>query len=345
MHEQDEANPKPTDPSWAEYDAVPSSRDKRTAVADDAVVRDRARGALLGLAVGDALGTTLEFSQRDSRPHHVEITGGGPFRLRPGEWTDDTAMALALADSLVHCRSFDPDDLMRRFVGWWRDGDYSCTGSCFDIGTQTRDALARFEWTGNPYAGTTAESDAGNGSLMRLSPVAIYALDDAELADRIACDQSRTTHGAPQAVDACIVFTRILRHAILRHADPLAAALAATDMAALHPSIAAVATRSYRTKDRAAISSSGYVVHTLEAALWCVHNTTSFAEAVVRAVNLADDADTVGAVTGQLAGAIHGANAIPERWLQTLAWRERLDAAVDQLLHGGSTSSPATVDP
>ncbi len=138
-----------------------------------AAKRDRALGAFLGLAVGDALGTTLEFTRK---PHHAvldTIVGGGPFGLRTGEWTDDTAMALALADSLAHDPALDARDLMDRFVAWYRRGDYSCTGACFDIGTTTRAALTRYTETGEPVAGSTSPTSAGNGALMRLAPVAI----------------------------------------------------------------------------------------------------------------------------------------------------------------------------
>ncbi len=130
---------------------------------------DRALGAWLGLAVGDALGTTLEFSRRDSEPHHTEMIGGGPFRLQPGVWTDDTSMALCLADTLLATGEVDPRDLITRFISWWRDGEYSVTGSCFDIGNTTRAALERFERTGGPLAGNAAAPAAGNGSLMRLA--------------------------------------------------------------------------------------------------------------------------------------------------------------------------------
>ena len=151
---------------------------------------DRARGALLGLAIGDALGTPLEFSVRDSLPRRTEMTGGGPFRLAPGQWTDDTAMALALADSLVRCAGLDPADLMGRFVRWWRTGAYSCTGRCFDIGTLTAQALARFEATGEALAGATHEAAAGNGSLMRLAPAVLAALADAGETERLAREQN-----------------------------------------------------------------------------------------------------------------------------------------------------------
>lgn len=263
-------------------------------VADD--IPDRATGALLGLAVGDALGTTLEFSARDTHPHHSEMTGGGPFRLRPGEWTDDTAMAVALAESLIARGGFDPDDLMRRFVSWWRTGAYSCTGTCFDIGITTRLALARFEQTGDPFAGDTSEDSAGNGSLMRVAPVALFCLHDPAAASRMARDQSRTTHGAPQAVEACDFFVQLLREAILGSGRGV---LEPRDWPG-HATIRDVAAGSWRKKSRKQIRSSGYVIHTLEAALWSVERTTSFEEALVLAVNLADDAYTVGAVTGHL---------------------------------------------
>lgn len=331
-----------------------SGGDNRAMLADDANRgrRDRARGSLLGLAVGDALGTTLEFSARDRHPHHTEMLGDGPFQLAPGQWTDDTSMALALAESLIAHPAFDPHDLMARFVRWWREGAYSCTGRCFDIGIATRAALARFERTGDPYAGATAPDTAGNGSLMRLAPVALAALDDPSEAERIAEAQSRTTHGAPQAVEACTYFVQLLREAILGQPDVLRSRpWIGTDTDGLRPrrffsdvndvltpihrdgdaAIDAIARGSWRAKARDQIRSSGYVVHTLEAALWAVGTTTTFEQALILAVNLADDADTVGAVTGQLAGALHGASAIPERWLQPLAWRDHITALTDRL--------------
>ncbi len=288
---------------------------------------DRAIGALLGLAVGDALGTTIEFCARDTRPHHTEMVGGGAFRLQAGQWTDDTAMALALADSLLASDAFDPADLMRRFVDWWRKGAYSCTGSCFDIGTTTRAALARFEKTADPLSGSKDETQAGNGSLMRLAPVALFAYPDHANAVELARSQSRTTHAAPQAVDACGFFAQVLLEAI---AGAHRRVLEPRSWPG-HRAVAAVAEGGWRTKPRGAISSKGYVVSTLEAALWCVGNTENFEDALILAVNLGDDADTVGAVTGQLAGALYGASAIPRRWLEPLAWRERIEGTARAL--------------
>jgi ADP-ribosyl-[dinitrogen reductase] hydrolase len=292
---------------------------------------DRAYGVLLGLAVGDALGTTLEFSQRDSLPFHREMTGGGPFGLAPGQWTDDTAMALALADSLLTCGDFDAVDLMGRFVRWWQEGVYSCTGECFDIGTTTRAALERFIRTGNPYAGSDDVHTAGNGSLMRLAPVALFAFGDRVRALDLARAQSRTTHGAPQAVEACAFFCELLQDAITEGKDVL-------DRRPWdgHAAIKAIASGEWRDWSRDRIRSSGYVVATLEAALWCVAQTNTFEDALVLAVNLGDDADTVGAVTGQLAGAVYGASAIPERWLKPLAWREHIEETASLLYAAGT---------
>ena len=176
--------------------------------------RDRAGGALLGLAVGDALGTTLEFSLRDSEPRVSDMVGGGPFGLAPGEWTDDTSMALCLAESILERGAIDPEDLMRRFTAWWQDGDNSLYGICFDIGITTSAALQRFLDTGDPLSGSTDPRTAGNGSLMRLAPAAIRWWGDPGKARAAARLQSRTTHGAAQAVDACDFFAGLLVEAI-----------------------------------------------------------------------------------------------------------------------------------
>ncbi len=150
---------------------------------DRAAARDRAVGALLGLAVGDAVGAAIEFSAKPRWAVLDDMVGGGPHGLRIGEWTDDTAMALALADSLLHDPALDAADLMRRFTDWHERGTYSCTGTCFDIGIATRQALARFRRTGDPVAGSAADASSGNGALIRLSPVAIrHWRDRAELA-------------------------------------------------------------------------------------------------------------------------------------------------------------------
>ena len=292
-------------------------------------VADRAIGAFLGLAIGDALGTTLEFTRRDAQPRVTDLVGGGPFGLQPGEWTDDTAMALALADSLAADPMLNEKDLMDRFVDWFRRGTTSCTGRCFDIGGTTRAALTSFEHTGNPIAGATDQFSAGNGSLMRLAPVALRHWNNRDRLADVAIRQSATTHGAAEAVSACLAFAHILADAIEGKTREEVFAPRKLPVAA---KVDQVIGGSWRGKQRRNIRSSGYVVDSLEAAIWCVARTASFADAVILAANLGDDADTVAAITGQLAGALYGASAIPTAWMDKLAWRERLEAAARALV-------------
>src|SRR6202011_1134225 len=162
---------------------------------------DRYRGALLGLAVGDALGTTLEFKAPGTFKPIADMIGGGPFGLQPGEWTDDTSMALCLAESLTEKRSFDPADQMDRYCHWWQEGYLSSTGTCFDIGVTVSRALASYH-SRNPFAGSVDPNTAGNGSLMRLAPVPLAFRANIERAIHNAAESSRTTHGAPTALDA-----------------------------------------------------------------------------------------------------------------------------------------------
>jgi ADP-ribosyl-[dinitrogen reductase] hydrolase len=303
-------------------------------MADDSVV-DRALGCLLGLVVGDAVGTTLEFERRDVRPPLADMVGGGPFGLSPGEWTDDTSMALCLADSLIACDGLDQRDLMERFVRWWREGENSHNGRCFDIGITTREALARFVRTGDPVAGSVDPNAAGNGSIMRLAPVALRWAGEAPLAVATARAQSATTHGAATAVEGCALLTEILLDAIAT--GDKEAVLRPRD--SVEPMIGAVARGSWRGRDRSEISSTGYVVHTLEAALWCVDRADDMPEAVLLAANLAGDADTVAAVTGQIAGALWGYGGIPGSWLQRLVWREEIERRGRQLLERSDKQS------
>ncbi len=294
----------------------------------EAAIRDRARGALLGLAVGDAVGTTLEFKPRDSYAPLLDMIDGGPFRLQPGQWTDDTSMALAQADSLELDKTLDAGDLMQRFVEWHDHGRYSCTGRCFDIGITTRQALARWTATGNPMAGATDPQTAGNGSLMRLAPVALRHFRNRAVLRDVAARQSRTTHAAPEAVDACVAFAEVLADAI----EGAAQSEVLRARSGFAGAIDAIMAGSWRGRPRAEVRSSGYVAHALEAALWSVGASGAFREAVLRAANLGDDADTTAAIAGQLSGALQGASGIPEEWRTRLAWADRITASADALV-------------
>ncbi len=230
-------------------------------------------------------------------------------------------MALALADSLIEKQGLEESDLLNRFVQWRKHGKYSSTGKFFDIGKTTEQALQSWLTTGNPHSGLTDHQSAGNGSLMRLAPVSILFWNDRERLRDAAGRQSKTTHAAPEAVDACIGFAEILADAIsgrdkvetLRpRPGPYAGA------------IGAILAGSWKGKERRSIRSSGYVAHSLEAFIWCVDGSRNFEEAVLLAANLGEDADTTAAITGQLAGALHGLSGIRPDWVDRLWWKDEI---------------------
>lgn len=305
---------------------------------------DHYLGCLLGLATGDALGTTLEFQRPGTFAPIADMVGGGPFGLEPGQWTDDTSMALCSAESLLACGGFDPEDQLTRFVRWWREGYWSSTGACFDIGNTVRTALSRFEETGEPYPGPTHERRAGNGSLMRLAPVPMYFGADPIRAIEMSTRASRITHGAPQAVAACRYFAGLLVGAFQGRSKeellsprftPVAGAF---EEEPLDPRVDEVAAGSFREKEPPEIVGTGYVVRTLEAALWAFGRTGSFEEGALAAVNLGNDADTTGAIYGQIAGAFYGLSGIPERWLEKLAMKDEIEAMAQRLREEGPES-------
>ena len=298
---------------------------------------ERYRGCLLGLAAGDALGTTLEFRPPGSFVPIEDITGGGPFRLAPGQWTDDMSMALCLAESLIEQKGFDAADQMRRYVMWRRKGHLSSTGECFDIGSATRSALSRYERTGDPISGSTDPNSAGNGSIMRLAPVPMFYAGDPVRAIEFAAESSRTTHGAATAVDACRYLAALIAGALdgatreellSDHFSPVEGYWQNHPLTA---EIREIAGGSFRVKEPPEIKGSGYVVRSLEAALWAFHKSSSFREGCLLAANLGDDADTTAAVYGQLAGACYGEPGIPGSWIRKLAMRDKISSFADEL--------------
>ena len=291
--------------------------------------RERFRGALLGLAAGDALGAAVEHSPRGSFDPVEDMLGGGPFSLAPGEWTDDTSMALCLAESLLERRGFDAEDQMRRYVRWYREGYMSHNGRCFDVGRTTRRALEHFEASGNPYSGPTDEKSAGNGCLARLAPVVLFFHPDEPAAQRFAEDSTRTTHGAQECIAAAGVFATILHRALA--GVPKWSLLEGLESRELPGALTGIAHQEFLDKEIDEIRGSGYVVDSLEAGLWCVFHEENYRDAVLQAVNLGDDADTTAAVAGQLAGALYGAQSIPSAWLDVLAWKAEITDFADRL--------------
>lgn len=273
---------------------------------------DRLRGCAVGAAIGDALGMPLEFNPPPPADNLIrEMTGG---RLPAGSFTDDTEMALALAESLLYQRPLDPDDLARRFVAWINAGPS-------DVGLHTSRVLRRID------AGATWEeaveaaqrqspNSAGNGSLMRAWPVAIAYWDDL---DNLLIDswrQSRVTHPHPDTLAASAYLNATLYH-VFRGSDIKMALILASTLVKMDDELwAVVESAPGHTRDD--LTNSGWVRHSLQSAIWGVMNADSFEEAIVQVVNLGNDADTAGAIAGALAGAYYGLSAIPERWREAL---------------------------
>jgi len=284
---------------------------------------DRLMGCLVGLAVGDAVGTALEFKPRGTFEPITDMVGGGPFRLEPGQWTDDTSMALCLADSLLECGGFDAEDQMQRYCSWRDEGLWSSQGVCFDIGNTVSLALNHFGETGEAIAGSTKPYSAGNGCIMRLAPVPMFFYPEREQMTLRSAESSTTTHGARECVDSC----RFLASVLFRAFEGCAkeeVLFGDRDSFEGKPKVVEIARGSYLKKRGDEISGTGYVIDCLEASLYCFEKTTSYREAVLMAANLGDDADTTAAVCGQIAGAHYGMGGIPEAWVEKLARRDEI---------------------
>jgi ADP-ribosyl-[dinitrogen reductase] hydrolase len=305
-------------------------------------MNDRCRGTLIGLAVGDALGAAVEFRSPGSFKPVTGYRDGGPHGLDAGEWTDDTSMALALADSIA-TTGWNLNDQADRYVQWWKTGKYSVNGRCFDIGITTRSALGNYVAKKDALtSGDRSDRASGNGSIMRLAPVPmryghLYTSQLDELS-RLAEESSIPTHASDHCVSACRYLATVL--AALIHGEDRDEVLSPdwkplqqlNDIKPLHPLIQEIALGSFRQKQPPVIQGSGWVVKSLEASLWAFHDAESFGEAVLKAVNLGDDADTTGAICGQLAGAYWGESGISESLRSGLAKMEMLEIAMAGLL-------------
>jgi ADP-ribosyl-[dinitrogen reductase] hydrolase len=266
-------------------------------------VRQRARASLLGLAIGDALGATVEFMTaseiRAQHGVHRKLTGGGWLRLRPGEVTDDTQMSLCIARSIVTV-GFSTPDIAQRFVAWYRSRPP-------DIGNTCRRGIARFIAHGTVH-GPPNEGDAGNGAVMRMAPIALAALADAQLRDAQAIEQAHITHHHPLSDAACVLVGRLIQlalighgmHRLRRQADATIAEFPNFRYAPYHG------------------LSTAYVVDTMQTVLHFLFATSSFEECLIATVNQGGDADTTGAIVGAIAGAYYGIEEIPREWVRKL---------------------------
>ncbi len=298
---------------------------------------ERYRGALLGLACGDAVGATVQFYLPGEFEPMTDMVGGGHFNLEPGQWTDDTAMALCLADSLIESPGFDARDQMERYLRWLQEGYLSSRPYAFDIGGTVSYSLEKFARTGETFSGPEDPLRAGNGSIMRLAPVPLFFARSPRKAMEMSRESSRTTHGALTCLDGCRYLGALLVGAAngVEKDELLSESYTPTpgywEADPLCAEIGAIARGSFRRKQPPEIRGTGYVVDCLEAALWAFSSTDSFEEGCLAAVNLGDDADTTAAVYGQLAGAFYGEAAIPAGWRTKLSRREQIEMMAERL--------------
>lgn len=270
--------------------------------------RDRAKGALWGLVIGDCLGSPIQFSGKDSHPWITGMVKCPVFRLPPGYWTDDGSMAMCIMDSYVRKGKYDLKDIGRTFVRWFMDGYLSSVdGKSFDVGTATWNACQGIAFRKSFVNGR--EESQGNGSIMRFSPSWLLAKKESNPA-KVMHEISDLTH--------C---STVIRAVVDRFAGILD-----EHITGKRTSVAST----YKTRED--VNNSGWAVSSLEAALWAFNTTHNFRDALVAAVNLGGDADTIGAVCGQIAGAYYGYSAIPRKWLEAVKDRQDVDALIEKFL-------------
>lgn len=295
-------------------------------------LESRYAGALVGAACGDALGATLEFEDRASARRRYpdglrDIVGGGPFGVAPGETTDDTAMMLGIARACGP-EGIDMEAVAANFVAWMASGPK-------DIGTATREALrrlrggARWDEAGEAMQAESRVGVAGNGSVMRVAPVALRFRSSPERMIRAAIDTSRITHADPRATWGCVAVCQGIVH--LLDGGDIADVLDAAARDIPHPEVVE-AVRSAAQRGEDAVDSGGYVLATVNAAFWCLLHGVDAEDIVVRAVMLGHDADTTAIVAAALAGAAYGLEAIPERWREVVHHRDELAGLAARLL-------------
>ena len=296
-------------------------------------LRERFQGALVGLATGDALAAATQFRRAGSFAPVGDLLGGGPFDLPRGAWSDDTAMALCLAESLAEREDFDPADQLVRYGRWQRDGHLSATGLCLGVTAAMARALAAAPWRPPPLARSQLLAQRDPEPLSRVAPVVLHAYPSAEQAIALAAETARASCHAPIVLDACRLLAAMLHGALAgetraRILNPPAALFGAR---ALHADVAEIAAHTYGA-DWTPPPADGGVLAVLDLARWCLASTANYRDGGLRAVNLGGDSDVIAAVYGQLAGAHFGVSLIPAPWRQALARADLISELGDRLL-------------
>ena len=300
---------------------------------------DDIKAAILGHAIGDALGVPAEFNSRSYLEKNpiTDMIGYGTHHKPAGTWSDDTSMTLATLDSLAS-RGLDYADLMERFIRWWKLAEYTATDEVFDIGNTTRKSLMAYDIYHIPAedCGQSKSIDNGNGSLMRIIPIILYLnstscdiLDTEEKLD-IVHKASALTHAHEYSKTSCGIYYFILTELISNKSMNSIkvgiekAKIFYKNNVDTHP-FKRIFNGNIEKLYASDIMSHGYVVSTLEAALWCVMNTDNYKDCILKAVNLGEDTDTVAAIAGGLAGVLYGVESIPASWLNKIIRRDVIE--------------------
>ena len=292
--------------------------------------KSRVAGVFVGLAVGDALGAPIEKKEAGSFDLISEMQSGGIYDLPAGAWTDETATALCLAQSLLVTHDLDVYDLAERFKRWVQSGENSSTGVCVGIEQKLLNFVANYERTGDFDRNLLNQKVRGNSVLARVGPVACIHWDDLEMATKIARQQSYLTHSSEVVAAASEYLVLALSHLIAgRDWDFICSMHIKDDWPA---EIEAISRGQWQEKTIEKLKSTKHIVDILEAAVWCIGNSKTFEEAVTKAVNLGGNSNTVGAITGQLAGAMYGLESIPIRWFDKLLKVEKLTDVAMQMV-------------
>lgn len=303
---------------------------------------DIIQSSIYGFIVGDAMGVPIEFTQRNLKNNQLkEMIGYGSHNVPEGTWSDDTSMTLATLDSIQENRGIDYEDMMKKFVNWYFEADYTATDTVFDIGNATARALLKYARSSLKAidCGGITERDNGNGSLMRMLPVSLY-LNSLDYSDdksvEIISDCSALTHAHDISKLGCVIYNRYL-YELMSGKNKFQAYYAmcnfdyqryfSQDVIYKYERILSKKIHEINIDD---IRSSGYVVSTLEAVIWSILTTNNYEEAIVKSINLGNDTDTIGAITGSIAGLIYGYNSIPKRWLEKIKKRELIDTLIEK---------------
>jgi ADP-ribosyl-[dinitrogen reductase] hydrolase len=297
-------------------------------------LRERFQGALLGLAVSDALAAHTQYRRPGSFAAVGDLLGGGPFDLPRGAWTDDTAMALLLAESLLECDGFDAQDQVNRYARWQREGYGSATGQCVGISASVARALATAQYKHQPFSGSHDPAQLEKDPLSRVAPVVMYYFADAASAVSRAGEAARITAQAPIVLDCVRLLAAMVRQALSGRdkTSILRPPREGWMTGPTRPEVLAVYEGSYAELMPPEITGGGHIVQALEAGLWAFHRGETFREGALLAANLGRDSDVVAAVYGQLAGAYHGVSAIPGIWRNSLMKQEVVIDSSDRLL-------------